>query len=128
MRSATVVAGARGLTSFTDEMAALGLAVGSRMLAQAIVPASPRVYKLLADKGASWKNVADASGKIRKDWKLDGSAGDYLVKDGKVMYYIPPPVPPDPKMQPPIGIVVDGRGVIYAASDDQHDIKKYVKN
>jgi len=26
------------------------------------------------------------------------------VKDGKVMYFIPPPVPPDPKMQPPIGI------------------------
>ena len=30
VRSATVVAGARGLTSFSDEMAALGLAVGSR--------------------------------------------------------------------------------------------------
>jgi DNA-binding beta-propeller fold protein YncE len=50
------------------------------------------------------------------------------VKDGKVMYFIPPPVPPDPKMQPPIGIVVDGNGAIYAASDDQKDIKKYVKN
>ena len=50
------------------------------------------------------------------------------VKDGKVMYFIPPPVPPDPKMQPPIGIVVDGNGGIYAASDDQKDIKKYVKN
>jgi sugar lactone lactonase YvrE len=50
------------------------------------------------------------------------------VKDGKVMYFIPPPVPPDPKMQPPIGIVVDGNGTIYAASDDQMDIKKYVKN
>jgi sugar lactone lactonase YvrE len=50
------------------------------------------------------------------------------VKDGKVMYFIPPPVPPDPKMQPPIGIVVDGNGTIYAASDDQKDIKKYVKN
>jgi sugar lactone lactonase YvrE len=50
------------------------------------------------------------------------------VKDGKVMYFIPPPVPPDPKMQPPIGIVVDGNGAIYAASDDQMDIKKYVKN
>jgi sugar lactone lactonase YvrE len=49
------------------------------------------------------------------------------VKDGTVMYFIPPPVPPDPKMQPPIGIVVDGNGVIYAASDDQMDIKKYVK-
>jgi NHL repeat len=50
------------------------------------------------------------------------------VKSGKVMYFIPPPVPPDPKMQPPIGIVVDGNGTIYAASDDQKDIKKYVKN
>jgi DNA-binding beta-propeller fold protein YncE len=50
------------------------------------------------------------------------------VKDGEVMYFIPPPVPPDPKMQPPIGIVVDGNGAIYAASDDQRDIKKYVKN
>ncbi len=49
------------------------------------------------------------------------------VNDGKVMYFIPPPVPPDPKMQPPIGIVVDGNGAIYAASDDQMDIKKYVK-
>jgi hypothetical protein len=50
------------------------------------------------------------------------------VKDGKVMYFIPPPVPPDPKMQPPIGIVVDGNGTVYAASDDQMDIKKYVKD
>jgi DNA-binding beta-propeller fold protein YncE len=50
------------------------------------------------------------------------------VKDGKVMYFIPPPVPPDPKMQPPIGIVADRNGTIYAASDDQMDIKKYVKN
>jgi sugar lactone lactonase YvrE len=50
------------------------------------------------------------------------------VKDGKVMYFIPPPVPPDPKMQPPIGIVVDRNGTIYAASDDQKDIKKYVRN
>jgi sugar lactone lactonase YvrE len=50
------------------------------------------------------------------------------VKDGKVMYFIPPPVPADPKMQPPIGIAVDGSGTIYAASDDQMDIKKYVRN
>jgi sugar lactone lactonase YvrE len=49
------------------------------------------------------------------------------VKDGKVVYFIPPPVPPDPKMQPPIGITVDNNGAIYAASDDQMDIKKYVK-
>jgi sugar lactone lactonase YvrE len=50
------------------------------------------------------------------------------VKDGKVMYYIPPPVPKDPKWQPPIGIVVGRDGAIYAASDDQMDIKKYVRN
>jgi len=50
------------------------------------------------------------------------------VKDGKVMYFLPPPVPPDPKMQPPIGIVADRNGTIYAASDDQMDNKKYVKN
>jgi hypothetical protein len=31
-------------------------------------------------------------------------------------------------MQPPIGIAVDGDGTIYSASDDQMDIKKYVKN
>ncbi len=50
------------------------------------------------------------------------------VKDGKVLYFIPPPVPPDPKMQPPIGIAVGPDGAVYAASDDQKDIKKYVRN
>ena len=50
------------------------------------------------------------------------------VRDGKVLYFIPPPVVSNPQMQPPIGIVVDGNGTIYAASDDQKDIKKYVKN
>jgi streptogramin lyase len=50
------------------------------------------------------------------------------VRDGKVLYLIPPPVPPDPKMQPPIGVVADSNGTVYAASDDQKDIKKYVKN
>jgi GntR family transcriptional regulator len=39
VRSATVIAGARGLTSFTEEMANLGLQVGSRLLAAGIVPA-----------------------------------------------------------------------------------------
>ncbi|MFI5407694.1 GntR family transcriptional regulator [Kaistia sp. UC242_56] len=47
VRSATVVAGARGLTSFSDEMAALGLTVGSRMLEQQIVPANARVSAAL---------------------------------------------------------------------------------
>lgn len=50
------------------------------------------------------------------------------VKDGKVLYFVPPPVVSNPQMQPPIGIVVDGNGNLYAASDDQHDIKKYVRN
>src|SRR5258706_81973 len=50
------------------------------------------------------------------------------AKDGKVMYYIPPPVPKDPKWQPPIGVTADRNGNIYAASDDQMDVKKYVKN
>jgi hypothetical protein len=45
-----------------------------------------------------------------------------------VTYFIPRPPVPDPKTLPPIGIVVDGGGAIYAASDDQKDIKKYVKN
>ena len=50
------------------------------------------------------------------------------TKDGKVVAYIPPPIPADPKWQPPIGITVDRNGVIYAASDDQKDVKKYIKN
>jgi GntR family transcriptional regulator len=45
VRSATVVAGARGLTSFTQEMVTLGLVVGTRLLAAEIVPATP----LMAD-------------------------------------------------------------------------------
>ena len=39
VRSATVVAGARGLTSFTQEMVTLGLVVGTRLLAAELVPA-----------------------------------------------------------------------------------------
>jgi GntR family transcriptional regulator len=40
VRSATVVAGARGLTSFTEEMVTLGLVVGTRLLKAEIVPAT----------------------------------------------------------------------------------------
>ena len=40
VRSATVVAGVRGLTSFTEEMASLGLTVGSRLLNGDVVEAS----------------------------------------------------------------------------------------
>ncbi len=50
------------------------------------------------------------------------------VKDGKVMYYLPPPPPADPKWQPAIGVAVDRQGNIFAASDDQHNVVKWVKN
>jgi GntR family transcriptional regulator len=40
VRSATEVAGARGLTSFTEEMVTLGLVVGTRLLKAEIVPAT----------------------------------------------------------------------------------------
>ena len=45
--SPTVVAGTRGLTSFTDEMGNLGLVVGSHVLDQAIVPAAAEVAEAL---------------------------------------------------------------------------------
>lgn len=47
VRSATVVAGARGLTSFSEEMANLGLRVGSRLLAAEEVPAAREVADAL---------------------------------------------------------------------------------
>lgn len=47
VRSATVVAGARGLTSFTDEMQTLGLAVGTRLLEADMVPASAEMADAL---------------------------------------------------------------------------------
>ncbi len=50
------------------------------------------------------------------------------VKDGKVQFFIPPPIVSVPTLQPPIGVVVDSSGALYAASDDQKDIKKYVRN
>ena len=74
------------------------------------------------------------------DSQSDDKAGDHYnpnckrgvrvgsTKDGKVVAYIPPPIPGDPKWQPPIGIAVDRNGAIYEASDDQKDVKKYVKN
>jgi sugar lactone lactonase YvrE len=49
------------------------------------------------------------------------------AKDGKVLYYIPPPTPADPKWQPAIGVAADKNGNIYAASDDQHNVVKWVK-
>jgi hypothetical protein len=50
------------------------------------------------------------------------------TKDGKVQYYIPPPPPADPKWQPAIGVAVDRQGNVYAASDDQHNVVKWMKN
>jgi GntR family transcriptional regulator len=47
VRNASVVAGPRGLTSFTAEMAAIGLAVGSKLLSQEIVPANAAVAAAL---------------------------------------------------------------------------------
>lgn len=53
VRSSTVIAGVRGLTSFTQEMANLGLVVGSRVLDLAEVPAAPDVANALDIKAAS---------------------------------------------------------------------------
>jgi len=47
VRNASVVAGPRGLTSFTAEMAAIGLKVGSRLLSQEIVPANAAIAAAL---------------------------------------------------------------------------------
>src|SRR3978361_150927 len=47
VRSATVVAGARGLTSFTQEMVSLGLVVGTRLLKAELVPASSEMAAAL---------------------------------------------------------------------------------
>jgi GntR family transcriptional regulator len=47
VRASTVVAGARGLTSFTSEMQSLGLAVGTRVLAADVIPATVRIADAL---------------------------------------------------------------------------------
>jgi GntR family transcriptional regulator len=53
VRSATLVAGARGLTSFTEEMSNLGLAAGSRLLEQGVTPAAGDVAAALeVEEGA----------------------------------------------------------------------------
>ncbi len=49
------------------------------------------------------------------------------VKDGKVMYYIPPPAGTSDKVPPPEGITVDSKGTIYAAAVQGLDVKKYTK-
>src|SRR5215813_8651893 len=45
------------------------------------------------------------------------------TKDGKVTAFIPPPPVTDPKLQPPEGIAVDSKGNIYAAAQQQNDVK-----
>lgn len=47
VRSSTVIAGVRGLTSFTQEMAGLGLVVGSRVLEMARRPATTEIADAL---------------------------------------------------------------------------------
>lgn len=47
VRASTVIAGVRGLTSFTQEMAGLGLVVGSRVLETAEIAAPPQVATAL---------------------------------------------------------------------------------
>ena len=50
------------------------------------------------------------------------------AKDGRVQYFIPPPVVADPIFQPPISVAVDHNGAIYLGSDDQKAVHKYVRN
>ena len=47
VRSATVVAGVRGLTSFTEEMHSLGLSVGSRLLEAEMIQATAEIAEPL---------------------------------------------------------------------------------
>lgn len=47
IRSSMVTAGARGLTSFTDEMATLGMKAGARLLSRYVVPASTELAQRL---------------------------------------------------------------------------------
>jgi sugar lactone lactonase YvrE len=50
------------------------------------------------------------------------------TKDGRVQYFIPPPVVTNPIHQPPIAVAVDHGGAIYLGSDDQMTVHKFVKN
>jgi GntR family transcriptional regulator len=47
VRAATMVAGARGLTSFTSEMHSLGMAAGTRVLSAETIPATPQIADAL---------------------------------------------------------------------------------
>jgi NHL repeat len=50
------------------------------------------------------------------------------ARDGRVRYYIPPPVVPRTNLQPPIAVAVDHNGAIYLGSDDQMTVHKFVRN
>jgi sugar lactone lactonase YvrE len=111
----------------------------------------------VADRTGNRINVYDKTGKLLANWKQFGRpSGVYVdnndmvyvadsqsdektnpgckmgirigsAKDGKVMYYIPPPPGVNEKTPPPEGITVDSHGNIYAAAVQMQDIKKYVK-
>jgi len=48
VRAATMVAGARGLTSFTSEMQSLGMSVGTRVLSADLIPATEQIADAVA--------------------------------------------------------------------------------
>ena len=111
----------------------------------------------VADRTSNRINVYDKTGKLLASWKQFGRpSGVYVdkndmiyvadsqsdektnpgckmgirvgsVKDGKVMYYIPPPADVTAKMPPPEGISVDSHGDIFAAAVQRQEIQKYVK-
>jgi sugar lactone lactonase YvrE len=119
------------------------------------VDSQDRIY--VADRTGNRINVYDKNGKVLATWKQFGRpSGVYVdkngliyvadsqsdektnpgckmgirigsVKDGKVMYYIPPPAGTNEKTPPPEGIAVDSKGNIYAAAVQRQEILKYVK-
>jgi DNA-binding beta-propeller fold protein YncE len=119
------------------------------------VDAQDRIY--VADRTGNRVAVFDKSGKFLANWKqfgrpsgvwVDKNGLIYVadsqsdektnpgckmgirvgsVKDGQVMYYIPPPPGVDAKTPPPEGISVDSHGTIYASAVQMKDVKKYTK-
>jgi sugar lactone lactonase YvrE len=119
------------------------------------VDTQDRIY--VADRTGNRVNVYDKTGKFVTSWKQFGRpSGVYVdkngliyvadsqsdektnpgckmgirigsVKDGKVMYFIPPPAGTNEKTPPPEGIAVDSKGNIYAAAVQRQEILKYAK-
>ena len=119
------------------------------------VDAQDRIY--VADRTGNRVAVFDKSGKFLANWKqfgrpsgvwVDKNGLIYVadsqsdektnpgckmgirvgsVKDGQVLYYIPPPPGVDAKTPPPEGISVDSHGTIYASAVQMKDVKKYTK-